>query len=103
MPSPLSLRIAGLGRYLPDRVIPNAEVEERCGLPAGWIERKTGVRERRWVTGETNSSMGARAAEEAVAAAGMRLADIMPTVLRTMGIPLTAPVDGRAYRIPICP
>jgi hypothetical protein len=31
---------------------------------------------------------------------GMRLADIMPTVLRTMRIPLTAPVDGRAYRLP---
>ena len=32
---------------------------------------------------------------------GMRLADIMPTVLRAMGIPLTAPVDGRAYRLPL--
>ena len=31
---------------------------------------------------------------------GMRLADIMPTVLKTMGIPLTAPVDGRAYSLP---
>jgi Sulfatase/Type I phosphodiesterase / nucleotide pyrophosphatase len=28
-----------------------------------------------------------------------RSVDIMPTVLRTMGIPLTQPVDGRAYRL----
>jgi len=31
----------------------------------------------------------------------MRLVDVMPTVLRTMGIPLAAPVDGRAYRLPV--
>ena len=32
-----------------------------------------------------------------------RLVDLMPTVLRTMGIPLTAPVDGRAYKLPLVP
>jgi arylsulfatase A-like enzyme len=30
---------------------------------------------------------------------GFRSVDIMPTVLRTLGIPLTRPVDGRAYRL----
>jgi 3-oxoacyl-[acyl-carrier-protein] synthase III len=73
---PLALKIAGLGRYLPQRVVSNEEIERRCELPAGWIERKTGVRERRWVEGESNSVMGARAAAEAVAAAGLGLADI---------------------------
>jgi hypothetical protein len=33
----------------------------------------------------------------------MRTVDIMPTVLRTMGIPLMAPVDGRAYKLPVLP
>ena len=28
-----------------------------------------------------------------------RLVDIMPTVLRTMGIPPTAPMDGTAYNL----
>ena len=32
-----------------------------------------------------------------------RLVDLMPTVLRTMGIPLTAPIDGRAYKLPLVP
>jgi 3-oxoacyl-[acyl-carrier-protein] synthase-3 len=76
VPFPQPLKIAGLGRYLPPRVVTSAEVEERAGLPAGWIERKTGVRERRWVETESNSSMGARAAEEAVADAGLKLGDI---------------------------
>jgi hypothetical protein len=39
----------------------------------------------------------------AVNGSGIRLADLMPTVLRTMGIPLTAPVDGRAYKLPVLP
>ena len=49
----LPLKILGTGRYLPDRVVSNAEVEALCRLPAGWIERRTGVRERRWATTET--------------------------------------------------
>ncbi|HMR68263.1 MAG TPA: hypothetical protein PKE64_29990, partial [Anaerolineae bacterium] len=53
MTFPLSLKIAGLGHYLPDRIVTNAEVEALCALPAGWIAERTGVRERRWVNGET--------------------------------------------------
>jgi 3-oxoacyl-[acyl-carrier-protein] synthase-3 len=68
---PLSLKIAGLGRYLPTRVVTNVELEARCALPSGWIEQKTGVRERRWASGESNSFMGAQAAREALAAASL--------------------------------
>ena len=39
----------------------------------------------------------------AVNGSAIRLVDLMPTVLRTMGIPLTAPVDGRAYKLPVLP
>ena len=45
----IPIKIIGLGRYLPKRVVSNAEVEELCGLSAGWVERRNGVRERRWV------------------------------------------------------
>src|ERR1700682_1579264 len=31
---PLPLKIAGLGRYLPERVVPSAEVEALCGRVA---------------------------------------------------------------------
>lgn len=76
MTFPLSLKIAGLGHYLPDRIVPNAEVEALCALPAGWIAERTGVRERRWVNGETQLFMAAQAAREAVAQAGLPLAAI---------------------------
>lgn len=70
------IKIAGLGRYLPSRIVPNAEVEALCGLPAGWIEQRTGVKERRWAAAETHAHMAAAAAREAVANAGLSLADI---------------------------
>ena len=65
----LPIKIAGLGRYLPERIVGNTEVETLCQLPAGWIEAKTGIRERRWINGETNSFMAAQAAQEAIAQA----------------------------------
>ena len=62
----IPLKIIGLGRYLPKRIVPNSEVEALCGLSAGWVERRNGVRERRWVTDETSSFMSAEAAREAL-------------------------------------
>lgn len=90
---PLPLKIIGVGRYLPERLVPSREVESLCGLPAGWIERRSGVRERRWVTGETSSCMGAAAAREAVASAGLALTDI-DLILNASGTPEQAIPDG---------
>jgi 3-oxoacyl-[acyl-carrier-protein] synthase-3 len=68
----LPLKIIGLGRYLPSRVVTNSELEKMCGIPAGWVERRNGVRERRWVTDETSSFMSAQAAREALDEAGLK-------------------------------
>ena len=62
----IPLKIIGLGRYLPKRIVPSSELEAMCGLSAGWVERRNGVRERRWVTDETSSFMSAEAAREAL-------------------------------------
>lgn len=68
----IPLKIIGLGRYLPKRVVQSSELESMCGVPPGWVERRNGVRERRWVTDETSSFMAAEAAREALAEAGLR-------------------------------
>ena len=39
-------RLAAFGRYVPDTLVRNAEIEARLGLEAGWIERRTGIRAR---------------------------------------------------------
>lgn len=76
MKADLPIRIAGVGRYLPERVVLNPELEARIGLPEGWIEEKTGVRQRRFASGETASFMGAHAALEAMRDARVPIADI---------------------------
>jgi 3-oxoacyl-[acyl-carrier-protein] synthase III len=105
------LKIQGVGRYLPQRIVFNSELEKLHNLPRGWIERHNGVCERRWADRktETNAFMGARAAEEALCQANFSIRDI-DLILNASGtfqqpIPDTAPLIqyelGRdAYGIP---
>ncbi|HLZ63041.1 MAG TPA: beta-ketoacyl-ACP synthase 3 [Ktedonosporobacter sp.] len=72
----LPIKIAGLGWYLPERRITNMHFEETLGISADWIERVTGVRERRYVSIETSISMGAAASRMALEAAGLRVNDL---------------------------
>jgi len=42
-------KIIGTGVYLPKRIVSNSELEKFLGnLESGWIERRTGIKERRW-------------------------------------------------------
>src|SRR2546427_10739085 len=65
--------ISGVGAELPPTVISTAEVEERAGLQRfgfepGWLERVTGVRERRWADPEVQpSELAALAGAQALA------------------------------------
>jgi len=67
----LPVRLAGLGSYLPARRVTNTELEGRLGIAPGWIARETGVEERRYTGDESASAMGAAAARDALAAAGL--------------------------------
>lgn len=73
---PLPLKIRGVGRYLPRRLIPSSEIERRCQLPEGWCRQRQGVAERRWVDDETVSFIGAEAARDAIRDAGMTPSDV---------------------------
>jgi 3-oxoacyl-[acyl-carrier-protein] synthase-3 len=61
---------------LPERIVTSADLEAELGIAPGWIERVTGVRERRYATHETALTMGVAAACRALAAAGIRAADL---------------------------
>jgi 3-oxoacyl-[acyl-carrier-protein] synthase-3 len=55
--------IAGFGRYLPERVVTNAELAERFGKTPEWIESASGIRERRYAApDESVVEMGVAAA-----------------------------------------
>jgi 3-oxoacyl-[acyl-carrier-protein] synthase III len=63
---PFGVRIAGLGIYLPERIVTNAELEQKLNLPNGWIEQRTGVLERRYATHETTVSQAVVASKQAL-------------------------------------
>lgn len=97
MISASSIRIAGLGRYLPKRVVTNEELADRLGVSTDWIVSRSGVQERHWADPqvETNSVMGAAASREALEDAGMSLGDI-DLIINASGTPEQAIPDGGA-------
>jgi 3-oxoacyl-[acyl-carrier-protein] synthase III len=72
----LAVKILGLGSYLPERIVTSSELERELGLEAGWVERVTGVRERRYVTHESAAGMAAVAARRALEQAGMEIGQV---------------------------
>lgn len=74
----------GLGHAVPARRVGNAEIEARIGVEPGWIERRTGVRERRWaVEGETLSELAVEAGRRALEASGVDPREIALLLLAT--------------------
>ena len=69
--------IASVGVSLPRTVVSNAQIAARIGVDDGWIERRTGIRERRVAEPEERLATHAtQAAEQALRAAGVRAADL---------------------------
>ncbi|MEJ6783239.1 beta-ketoacyl-ACP synthase III [Aminobacter sp. Piv2-1] len=77
-------RIAGFGHHVPGRTVENAEIEASLGLDAGWIEGRTGIRQRYWAEPQdTLSGLAATAGEMALEAAGIARRDIGLLLLAT--------------------
>ncbi|GHH83797.1 3-oxoacyl-[acyl-carrier-protein] synthase 3 [Kitasatospora indigofera] len=67
-----AIGIISTGSYLPANVVDNEEVARRAGVTAQWIERKTGIRQRRRAASfEATSDLAAAAARCALAQAGL--------------------------------
>lgn len=79
-----SSRIAGLGHYVPERRVENAEIETHFGLEAGWIERRTGIRARRWAaSNQTLTDLATKAGAMALDDASIARNDVALTLLAT--------------------
>jgi 3-oxoacyl-[acyl-carrier-protein] synthase-3 len=76
--------VLGCGSYLPSRVVINADLSRKLDTSDEWITQRTGIRERRIAAdGETTSDMGIKAAQAALAAAGVDAQSIDLIVLAT--------------------
>lgn len=77
-------QIIGCGSYLPQRTMTNDELAMIVDTSDEWIMARTGIRERRIAAeNETTSTLGLKAAEQALAHAGVRASQIDLIVLAT--------------------
>lgn len=76
---------AGVGHYVPERVVTNHELEKLMDTSNEWILERTGIQERRWVIeGETVSELALKASRIALERAQMKPQDIDLIIFATM-------------------
>jgi 3-oxoacyl-[acyl-carrier-protein] synthase-3 len=82
-PKPLVM-VAGTGRYLPDRVVTNSELERLVDTSDEWVRERTGIRERRIADPEMGAGdMAAEAARAALRQAGISPGEVDLILLST--------------------
>ncbi len=79
-------KIAGIGMYVPERVVTNHDLLQYMDTSDEWIQERTGIRERRYAhrTAETTTTMGIAAARQAIERAGITPADIDFIIFATL-------------------
>jgi len=87
--------ITGVGSYVPERVLTNAELEKKVDTSDEWITSRTGIKERRLAAeNEFTSDMATRAATRAMERAGVTAEQIdliiVATITPDMVFPSTA-------------
>lgn len=87
--------IIGVGKYLPQHVLTNADLEKMIDTTDEWITTRTGIKERRIASdNEATSDMATKAAKDALNNAGLEASDIdliiVATITPDMFFPSTA-------------
>ncbi|GGH19704.1 3-oxoacyl-[acyl-carrier-protein] synthase III [Cribrihabitans marinus] len=84
--------VTGVGHYLPERVVPNSEFEATLDTTDEWIRSRSGIERRHFAAeDETTSDLATRAAEAALADAGITAQEIDAIILATSTADLTFP------------
>jgi 3-oxoacyl-[acyl-carrier-protein] synthase-3 len=91
--------IAGVGSCLPERVLSNDDLARIVDTSDAWIVERTGIRERRIAgEGETTRTLAVKAAQAALAHAGMSADEIDLIVLATSTPDQTFPATATAVQ-----
>jgi 3-oxoacyl-[acyl-carrier-protein] synthase-3 len=84
--------VRGVGHYLPDRVVPNAEFEAIVETSDEWIRSRSGIERRHFAAeGQLTSDLATRAATAALADAGLDANEIDAIIVATSTPDLTFP------------
>jgi 3-oxoacyl-[acyl-carrier-protein] synthase-3 len=93
--------IIGVGEYIPDKVLSNAQLEKMVDTSDEWIVTRTGIKERRIAAdSEATSDLAIKAAKEALKDAHLAAEDvdliIVATITGDMPFPSTASIVQNA-------
>jgi len=78
-------RITSLGRYVPERVVTNAELEKIVNTNDEWIRTRTGIEQRRWAEpGTPTSDLAVKAARDCLERRGLDPAELDLIVVATV-------------------
>lgn len=99
--------VTGVGSYLPEQVVTNADLAEFVDTSDEWIIERTGIRQRhRARDDQPTSDLAVEAAKKALADAGKTAADVDMIIVATttpdMTFPATASIVQRKLGAPTC-
>lgn len=82
----LRSKIGGIGYYVPEKIVTNDDLSKVMETSDEWIQERTGIKERRYGVKheETTTTMGVRAAEIAIARAGISKEDVDFIIFATL-------------------
>lgn len=84
--------VIGVGHYLPDRVVPNAEFEKTLDTTDEWIKSRSGIERRHFAApDQTTSDLASNAAKAALDMAGLTGNDVDAIIVATSTADLTFP------------
>ena len=90
-------KISGLGMYVPENLVTNADLEKLMDTNNEWIIERTGIEERRHIKkgdGNTTASMGMKAAKKALDRAQIEASDIELILFATLSPDYYFPGSG---------
>lgn len=103
-------RIVGLGKYLPENVVTNADLSKTMDTSDEWITERTGIKERRHIKkgdGNTTATMALKATKIALKRANMAAEDLDLILFATLSPDYYFPGSGVVLQdllgIPACP
>lgn len=81
----IAVGILGIGSYVPEKIITNFDLEKTIDTSDQWIVERTGIRERHVVSGgQATSDLATKAAEKALADAGISAEEIDLIIVGTV-------------------
>jgi 3-oxoacyl-[acyl-carrier-protein] synthase-3 len=86
-------RITGWGKYVPEKILTNADLEKMVDTNDEWIVQRTGIRERRVAAeNEACSTLAIKAADQALEVAGLKATDLDLIIVSTSSPDYLVPI-----------